>query len=133
MDIAGGRAEIRLQAAVHAVKRIGAPKNSAIYPHLIVKKTNDIAAIRYVPEPYNGRVALIRSRGYFVGLTNPTFGWSDYVRGGLEVYELPVFPKGIFVGRVVDSRTVGYGLSIEARVKLAADLGKLEQIWVILE
>lgn len=44
-----------------------------------------------------------------------------------------VFPKGIFVGRVVDSRTVGYGLSIEARVKLAADLGKLEQVWVILE
>ena len=44
-----------------------------------------------------------------------------------------VFPKGIVIGRVVDSRTVGYGLSIEARVKLAADLGKLEQVWVILE
>lgn len=44
-----------------------------------------------------------------------------------------VFPKGIFIGRVVDSRSVGYGLSIEARVKLAADLGKLEQVWVIIE
>ncbi len=44
-----------------------------------------------------------------------------------------VFPKGIVVGRVVDSRSVGYGLSIEARVKLAADLGKLEHVWVVLE
>ena len=42
-----------------------------------------------------------------------------------------VFPKGIPVGQVVDSRPVEFGLYTEARVKLSADLGALEQVWVL--
>ena len=41
-----------------------------------------------------------------------------------------VFPKGIPIGQVVDSRPVEFGLYTEARVKLSADLGALEQVWV---
>ena len=43
-----------------------------------------------------------------------------------------VFPKGIPVGQVMDSRPVEFGLYTEARVKLSADLGALEQVWVLL-
>jgi rod shape-determining protein MreC len=43
-----------------------------------------------------------------------------------------IFPKGIPVGRVVDTRVGEYGLNTEARVKLAADLGALEEVWVLL-
>ena len=43
-----------------------------------------------------------------------------------------IFPKGIPIGQVVDSRSVEYGLYTEARVKLNANLGALEQVWVIL-
>jgi rod shape-determining protein MreC len=42
-----------------------------------------------------------------------------------------VFPKGIPIGQVVDSRPVEFGLYTEARVKLSADLGALEQVWVL--
>lgn len=42
-----------------------------------------------------------------------------------------VFPKGIPVGQVVDSRQVDFGLYTEARVKLTANLGSLEQVWVL--
>ena len=42
-----------------------------------------------------------------------------------------VFPKGIPIGRVVDSRQVEFGLYTEARVKLGANLGTLEQVWVV--
>ena len=42
-----------------------------------------------------------------------------------------VFPKGIPIGRVVDARPVEFGLYTEARVKLAANLGALEQVWVL--
>ena len=42
-----------------------------------------------------------------------------------------VFPKGIPIGQVVDSRSVEYGLYTEARVKLNANLGSLEQVWVM--
>jgi rod shape-determining protein MreC len=42
-----------------------------------------------------------------------------------------VFPKGIPIGQVVDSRSVEFGLYTEARVKLNANLGSLEQVWVL--
>lgn len=43
-----------------------------------------------------------------------------------------IFPKGIPIGLVVDSRPVEFGLYTEARVKLSADLGALEQVWVLM-
>ena len=42
-----------------------------------------------------------------------------------------VFPPGIPIGQIVDSRSVEYGLYTEARVKLSANLGSLEQVWVL--
>ena len=42
-----------------------------------------------------------------------------------------VFPKGIPIGRILDSRQVEFGLYTEARVKLWANLGTLEQVWVM--
>ena len=42
-----------------------------------------------------------------------------------------IFAKGIPIGKIVDSRQVDYGLYIEARVKLAANLGALEHVWVL--
>jgi rod shape-determining protein MreC len=43
-----------------------------------------------------------------------------------------VFPKGLVVGTIADARTVGYDLYLEARVKLAVDSSRLEDVWVIL-
>ena len=43
-----------------------------------------------------------------------------------------VFPKGIPIGQIVDSRSVEYGLYTDARVKLNANLGSLEQVWVLM-
>jgi rod shape-determining protein MreC len=42
-----------------------------------------------------------------------------------------VFPKGIPIGRVVDFRQAEFGLYSEARIKLWANLGTLEQVWVL--
>ena len=43
-----------------------------------------------------------------------------------------VFPKGIPVGQVVENATpVEFGLYSETRVKLSANLGALEQVWVL--
>jgi rod shape-determining protein MreC len=44
-----------------------------------------------------------------------------------------VFPKGILVGHVLDSRPVEYGLYQAARVRLSANLSALEEVWVIVE
>jgi rod shape-determining protein MreC len=44
-----------------------------------------------------------------------------------------IFPKGIPIGQVMDSRPVEFGLYTEARVKLAVNLGALEQVWVLMK
>ncbi|HEV2327358.1 MAG TPA: rod shape-determining protein MreC [Verrucomicrobiae bacterium] len=44
-----------------------------------------------------------------------------------------VFPKGIPLGQVVDARQVDFGLYSEARVKLNANLGSLEEVFVLVQ
>jgi len=41
-----------------------------------------------------------------------------------------VFPKGIPIGKVIETRSVGFGMSTEARVKLLANLKHLDYVWV---
>jgi rod shape-determining protein MreC len=43
-----------------------------------------------------------------------------------------VFPKGIVIGEIIDSQSASYGLYTEARVKLAVDVNRLEEVWVIV-
>lgn len=43
-----------------------------------------------------------------------------------------IFPKGIPIGQIVDSRPVEFGLYTEARVKLNVNIGALEQVSVLM-
>lgn len=43
-----------------------------------------------------------------------------------------VFPRGILIGSIVDVRSANYGLTREARVKLAAHINALDEVWVLL-
>lgn len=44
-----------------------------------------------------------------------------------------IFPKGIPIGQIVDSQAAEYGLSINARVKLFAQMSALDEVWVIFQ
>ncbi len=44
-----------------------------------------------------------------------------------------LFPKGIPIGKIVDTLPLEYGLYNEARVKLAARLSALEELWVVMQ
>jgi thioesterase domain-containing protein len=56
------------------------------------------AGASYVPKPYSGRVTLIRTRGqpFFCSL-DPQYGWSELVRGGVDVRMIPGSHEKIFV------------------------------------
>jgi len=65
----------------------------------------------------------------------------DYLKGSSAVQpgqkvvtwgEGGVFPPGIAIGKVVDVRVKEYGLATEARVKLDADMGALQEAWVMI-
>jgi rod shape-determining protein MreC len=64
----------------------------------------------------------------------------DYLSGGTGVRpgqmvetwgQGGVFPAHIPIGTIVDLRSKEYGLTTEARVKLAADMGALQEVWVM--
>jgi rod shape-determining protein MreC len=44
-----------------------------------------------------------------------------------------IFPPGLLIGHIVDTNSVGFGLYMEARVKLGANLDSLEEVWVLLQ
>ena len=44
-----------------------------------------------------------------------------------------VFPKGIPVGQIVDAQKVDFGLYTQARVKLSANLGSLEEVLILVQ
>jgi rod shape-determining protein MreC len=43
-----------------------------------------------------------------------------------------IFPRGLPVGQIVDTRSMDGGLYTEARVKLAANPNRLEEVWVLI-
>ena len=43
-----------------------------------------------------------------------------------------IFPRGIPIGQIVDAQPVEFGLYTEARVKLSANFGALDEVWVLL-
>jgi len=96
-DVALTRVGIRLRALYHALCAWSSPGLQNSYPHLLVKRVNDHAAMQYVPRPYSGRVAVIRPKGSFWGLDHPSLGWGEVVRDGLEIREIPVYPKGMLI------------------------------------
>jgi rod shape-determining protein MreC len=42
-----------------------------------------------------------------------------------------VFPAGIAIGHILDTNSFGFGLYLDARVKLSANLHDLEMVWII--
>jgi rod shape-determining protein MreC len=43
-----------------------------------------------------------------------------------------IFPQGIPIGEIIQTNSVDYGLYLEARVKLSANLTHLEEVWVLM-
>ena len=95
--VALARLEVQGRALYEGLSAPGAAGTAHRYPHLLVKRINDAAALQYVPRPYAGRVALIRPKSNFRGLDDPTFGWGGLVGGGLSTHEVPIYPRGMLV------------------------------------
>jgi aspartate racemase len=72
------------------------------YPHVNVSRLNDAAHAAYAPRPYPGTITLFRPRCHYAGYDERDFGWGGVALGGVDVYELPVNPRGSLVRPFVD-------------------------------
>ncbi len=57
----------------------------------------DRAALEYVPKVYPGRITQFRPIKHYACFDGPELGWDKLVTGGLETYDLPVYPRGMLV------------------------------------
>ena len=90
----------------------------------VVEKTRDKGII--MPGSSSNWDHLLVDLTYLPGNTD--------LKAGLEVFtsgEGGIFPRGIPVGKILDTNTKNYGIYTEARVKLNADLNRLEEVWVM--
>ena len=97
-------------------------------------------------DPYCRVSALVENPAHDIGVISPGgpldtslvaltyLSGNAVLKPGQDVVtsgEGEVYPRGIPIGQVVDSQTVEFGLYTEARVKLSANLGALDQVWVL--
>jgi phthiocerol/phenolphthiocerol synthesis type-I polyketide synthase E len=57
----------------------------------------DQAALNYVPKVYPGRIIQFRPKKPYACFSDPELGWDKLTAGGLETYDLPVYPRGMLV------------------------------------
>jgi thioesterase domain-containing protein/acyl carrier protein len=93
LDVAIGRLRTRLKDVYDTA--VAGPKTQRQVWQ--VRQVNDRAAIEYEPQRYNGRMVVIRCKGHFWKLDDPTLGWGDVARNGLELHAVPIYRKGILV------------------------------------
>ena len=91
------RLGIKSRAVFSALSSSRKPGLDQSYPHLRVKLANDRAASQYQPQPYSGRVVVVRPKKGFWRLDDPTLGWSEVVRSGLVIREMSIYPRGMLV------------------------------------
>ena len=107
----------------------------------------DRSQILLLGDPYCRFSALVQETGDRTGIISPgataasqqsvvlTLPNNDQLRLGQRVVTSGlggVFPAGILVGHITDIRPAEYGLYTEAQVKLAVNLNRLDEVWVIV-
>lgn len=95
------KAETALKRTSARISRItssmGLSDEKEIKSHitLTLRDINDQAQMRYQPEGYKGKVVLLRPKVSFTTESDPKFGWGDFVKGELKIYNLDVAPRGM--------------------------------------
>jgi aspartate racemase len=73
-------------------------KNNEQYFHTAqLWKTNVRITDKYVPKTYSGRMTLFEPAKQYARYDKPELSWEKLVTGGLDIYELPVYPAGMIV------------------------------------
>ena len=76
-------------------------------------KTNDNAALAYVPKPYRGRVADFRPMHQYSIYLEPNVDWEGIALGAFDVYRLPVYPAGMLLEPFVKELALALHTAIE--------------------
>ena len=74
--------------------RLGNGQSSILYD---IWDACDRASYEYMPKVYPGRITQFRPFKQYACFSGPELGWDKLAAGGLETYDLPVYPRGMLV------------------------------------
>ncbi len=94
LSVEGSRFKVKFSIALSRVLNIIKDNNHLTYTHIKVEKINHEAQANYEPKPYNGKITLFNPKNYYLGLDNKSYGWKSLAKGGINIINLPVYPKG---------------------------------------
>ncbi len=70
------------------------PSRRLGYQHLQIRIVNDNAQEAYQPAPYDGRIVLFKTKAHFLRFDDWYCGWSEVARQGVEIVDMPNYPRG---------------------------------------
>jgi amino acid adenylation domain-containing protein len=89
------RFRIRIDFLFSMLKnKIGADPGLS-FRHMEITRINDRAQAEYMPTRYEGRIVLFKPRAYFAGFNDPEYGWGELATKGVEVIDMPAYPRGM--------------------------------------
>lgn len=129
----GVRVDLPVMTSAGLVGRVSAVTDDSAEVTLIGNPDCRVSAI--VENPARDMGIIVGGRPVDASLVNLTYLASGAnIKAGQAVVTSGlgnVYPKNIPIGQIVDASPAEYGLYTEARVKLNANLGSLEQVWVL--
>ncbi len=94
MKIELGRVKVTLNILWSAMLDKLNYKGGLQYQHLQTRTVNDKAQASYIPVPYDGKITLFRTKGHYYGFGDADSGWGPIARQGVQIVELPHYPRG---------------------------------------
>jgi phthiocerol/phenolphthiocerol synthesis type-I polyketide synthase E len=100
--VAWGRKDIIFGSVISRISLRLNLKNRGTALLSSIWKACDLAAVNYVPKIYTGRITQFRPIKPYACFDGPEMGWEKLAAGGLDTYDLPVYPRGMLVEPFVE-------------------------------
>ena len=91
------RIKISMLVSLSSATRAFGAKAGFDFPHVRVNQVYDEALTRYRPRAFDGEMVLFGAQKQLAGFKDPLYGWKDVARRGIELFTLPVKPRGSLV------------------------------------
>ncbi len=91
------RIKISILVSLSSVMKAIGAKAGFDFPHVRVNQVYDEALTRYRPNAFDGAMVLFGAQKQLAGFKDPLYGWSDIAMKGIELFTLPVKPRGSLV------------------------------------
>jgi amino acid adenylation domain-containing protein len=70
------------------------PSHGVSYRHLRIQVANHQAQAAYRPVPYDGRITLFKPKMHYRDFNDPHFGWEGLAVQGVQIVDMPNYPRG---------------------------------------